>query len=81
MRLRPSDAQGQERGDVTVAAVLTEQVGAVPEPRQRLGGQGQRPNRGVDGPSIGSGARPRLDEQVGSTGDTGGVGEITEDPP
>jgi PPOX class probable F420-dependent enzyme len=41
---------------VAVAVVLAQQVG-VPEPRQRLGGHGQRPHCGVEGPALGPGAK------------------------
>ncbi len=81
VRLRTADAHGHECGDVAVAAVLAEKVGPVPEPRHRFRGQGQRPHRGVEGPSLRPGAGPRLGDEVGSTGDTGGVGEVAEDPP
>ena len=56
VRLRATDARAHERGDVAVAAVLAQQVG-VPEPRQRLGGHGQRPHCGAAGPTLGPGSR------------------------
>ena len=78
VRLRAADTHGHERGDVPVAAVLAQQVGPVPEPRQRLRGHWQRPHRCVEGPSIHRGAGPRLDHELSSTGDAGALGEVAQ---
>ena len=52
---------------MAVAAVLAEQVGPVPEPRQRFRWERQRPHRGVEGTSFDPRADPRLDDELGGT--------------
>lgn len=71
VRLGAADAGGQEGSVVAVAPVLAQQVGPVPEPRHGFGRQRQRPERGVEGPSLRGGAGPRLGQKVGGTGDGG----------
>ena len=78
VRLRAADTHGHERGDVPVAVVLTQQVGPVPEPRERLRGHWQRPHRCVERPSVHRGAGPRLDHELGSAGDAGALGEVAQ---
>jgi hypothetical protein len=81
VRLRPPDALGHEGGVVTVAAVLAEQGGGVPEPGDGLLGYGERPQRRVQGPSLRRSARRRPDGEVGGAGETGAGGEVAENPP
>ncbi len=81
MRLRPADARGDQGGDMTVAAVLAQQGGRVPEPGDGLLGERERPQRGVQDPPLRGRAGRRLGGEVGGAGKTGGVGEVAEDPP
>ena len=80
VRLRTADAHAQQCSDVAIAAMLAQQVGAVPQPRHRFGGHGQRAHGGVQGPSFGPGAGPCLDGEVAGTDHAGGIGEFAEDP-
>ena len=79
--LGPADAVGHEGGDVAVATVFAQQVAPVPEPIERFVGHRQRPDRGVERPSLGRRARPRLHHQVGGSSDVRRVGPLAEDPP
>ena len=81
MRLGAADAVGGQRDDMAVAAVLTQQVARVPQPRERLLRGRQRPQRCVEGTSLCPGAGGRLDGEAGSPRDAGVAGEVAEHPP
>jgi hypothetical protein len=66
---------------MTVPAVLAEQGGCVPEPGHRFLGYGESSECGVHDPSLRRGAGRRPGGEVGGTRETGGVGEVAEDPP
>ncbi|MEU4608841.1 hypothetical protein AB0F43_38180 [Kribbella sp. NPDC023972] len=51
----PADAGVDQSGEVTVAAVLAQQRRCVPKAGDRLVRYGQRPQRGVQDPSLRSG--------------------------
>lgn len=70
----------EHRGDVTVAAVLAEQVGRVPEPGGGFVGDRERSQARVHGAALGRGTRGRLGGQAGGPGDAGGVSQVSEDP-
>jgi hypothetical protein len=78
--LRPADALGDQSGDMTVPAVLAEQGGRMPEAGHGLLRDGERPERGVQDPSLRRGAGRRLGGELGGTRQSGGVGEVVEDP-
>jgi hypothetical protein len=76
---RPADAVGDQGDDVPVAPVFAQQVGGVPEPGDRLLGQGQSPQSGVERATDHRRADCRLSEQVGGASQPGCLGEVAED--
>jgi hypothetical protein len=76
VRLRAADAVRGRRDDMTVAAVLPQQVARMPQPRQRLAGNRPRPQRRVQRTPLRPGAGRRLDGEVGRPRDARVAGQV-----
>ena len=80
MRLEATDALSHESGDVPVTAVLAQQRGCVKEAGHRLLREGERPQRGVQGPALEGGAGRRLGEQLDGPREVVRVDAAAQDP-
>ena len=78
--LGPADLLGDQGDDVTVAAMLAEHVGGVPQPVDGLVGHRERAEAGVHDPAADRRAG-RGPGEVGGARRARGVDEVAEDPP